>query len=453
MADTPHSASLTEGPRFGLTRPKPVGAPHVVAIVLDDTGFGQLGCFGSTIETPAIDRLASEGLRFTRFHVTAMCSPTRASFFTGRNAHRVGMGFVADIPLDHPGYTARIPESAATLARHFRDAGWATRALGKWHLVPRYERSDAGPFNNWPLGLGFERYYGFLLGDTNQWRPHLVEDNHYLDPPASWPENYHLSEDLVDRTLSDISSVRVSAPGKPTFTYVAFGAAHAPHHVPKRWIDHYAGKFDQGWDAWRDEVIEKQRQLGIIPDDTHASLRPPWVEAWDSLSDDEKKMHARQQEVFAAFLSHTDEQIGRLLDGLDDQGLSDNTIVMLFSDNGASAEGGRLGSVNEHRFTAHIPEFNCVRPVLDAHYAVEHRVWPPSNIADRNDVVCPNNAQRLITEHAIFKVETIPFKPARLGRNADRKDDDVYLYRGSVSEFDPLNLAIAGDAGNRTAKA
>ena len=356
MADTPHSASLTEGPRFGLTRPKPVGAPHVVAIVLDDTGFGQLGCFGSTIETPAIDRLASEGLRFTRFHVTAMCSPTRASFFTGRNAHRVGMGFVADIPLDHPGYTARIPESAATLARHFRDAGWATRAVGKWHLVPRYERSDAGPFNNWPLGLGFERYYGFLLGDTNQWRPHLVEDNHYLDPPASWPENYHLSEDLVDRALSDISSVRVSAPGKPTFTYVAFGAAHAPHHVPKRWIDHYAGKFDQGWDAWRDEVIEKQRQLGIIPDDTHASLRPPWVEAWDSLSDDEKKMHARQQEVFAAFLSHTDEQIGRLLDGLDDQGLSDNTIVMLFSDNGASAEGGRLGSVNEHRFTAHIPE-------------------------------------------------------------------------------------------------
>lgn len=347
---------LNEAARLGLRRPKPIGSPHVLTIVLDDVGFGQVGCFGSTIETPAIDRIAREGLRFNRFHVTAMCSPTRAAFLTGRNAHRVGMGFVADVPLDYPGYTARIPPSAATVARHLNDAGWATRASGKWHLVPRYERSDAGPFNNWPLGLGFERYYGFLLGDTNHWAPNLVEDNHYCDPPDAWPEDYHLSEDLVNRTLRDFDAVAEAAPGKPVFSYLALGAAHAPHHAPRRWIDHYRGAFDQGWDIWRDEVIAKQKRLGIIPQDTQPSKRPPWVDSWDTLSADEQRMHARQQEVFAAFLSHADEQIGRLLDGLEQRGVLDDTIVMLFSDNGASAEGGKLGSVNEHRFTTRTPE-------------------------------------------------------------------------------------------------
>lgn len=326
-----------------------------MAIVLDDTGFGQLGCFGSTIETPHIDRLAAEGLRFNRFHVTAMCSPTRAAFFTGRNAHHVGMGFVADIPLDHPGYTARIPKEAATVARVLRDAGWATRAIGKWHLVPRYERSDAGPFDSWPIGLGFERFYGFLQGDTSQWRPNLVEDNHYLDR-QEWPEGYHLTEDLVDRTIQDLVGLRQAAPGKPTFAYVAMGAMHAPHHVAPAWIERYAGAFDQGWDAWRDTVIDRQRALGVIPNDSEAAPRPPWVEPWDSLSADERRMHARQQEVFAGFLSHTDDQIGRLLQALEERSLLEDTIIMLFSDNGASAEGGRLGSLNEHRFTARVPE-------------------------------------------------------------------------------------------------
>ena len=347
---------LTEGPRAGTSRPKPKGMPHVLAIVLDDTGFGHLGCFGSTISTPNIDRLAAEGLRYTRFHVTAMCSPTRASFLTGRNAHRIGMGFVADIPLDHPGYTGRVDSSAATVARLLRDAGWATRAVGKWHLVPRYERSDAGPFSNWPLGLGFERYYGFLQGDTNQYQPNLVEDNHYVEPQPAQPEGYHLTEDLVDRALRDIASVAESAPGKPTFTYLALGAMHAPHHVPREWADRYAGAFDNGWDEWRSQVIANQRSMGLIPEDQPASERPPWVAAWDSLSADERRMHARQQEVFAGFLSHTDHQIGRLLDGLRDRELLDDTVVMLFSDNGASAEGGVEGSVNEHRFTARVRE-------------------------------------------------------------------------------------------------
>ena len=349
-------AWLHEGARSDLTRPKPKGRPNVLAIVLDDTGFGHLGCFGSTISTPNIDRLAAEGLRYSRFHVTAMCSPTRAAFFTGRNAHHVGMGFVADIPLDHPGYTGRIHPSAATSARLLRDAGWATRAIGKWHLVPRYERSDAGPFTSWPLGLGFERYYGFLQGDTNQYQPNLVEDNHYVELDPAKPEGYHLSEDLVDRALREILTVAESAPGKPTYTYLAFGAMHAPHHVPAEWADRYAGAFDQGWDAWRDEVIANQRAMGLIPEDHPASERPPWVAAWDSLSDEERRMHARQQEVFAGFLSHTDHQIGRLLDGLEHHGLLDDTVVMLFSDNGASAEGGAEGSVNEHRFTAKVRE-------------------------------------------------------------------------------------------------
>lgn len=347
---------LTEGMRAGFERPKPAGRPHVLAIVLDDTGFGQLGCFGSTIETPNIDRLAAEGLRYTRFHVTAMCSPTRASFLTGRNAHHVGMGFVADIPLDHPGYTGRIHPSAATSARILRDAGWATRAIGKWHLVPRYERSDAGPFTSWPLGLGFERYYGFLQGDTNQYQPNLVLDNSYLEPSPKQPDGYHLSEDLVDRTLEEILKVAQSAPGKPTFSYLAFGAMHAPHHVPAEWADRYRGAFDLGWDAWRDEVLERQRKLGLIPEDQPASERPSWVKPWSALDADERRMHARQMEVFAGFLSHTDHQIGRLLDGLEEAALLDDTIVMLFSDNGASAEGGVEGSVNEHRFTAQVPE-------------------------------------------------------------------------------------------------
>jgi len=347
---------LREGARSDLVRPKPKGRPHVLAIVLDDTGFGHLGCFGSTISTPNIDRLAAEGLRYSRFHVTAMCSPTRASFFTGRNAHRVGMGFVADIPLDHPGYTGRIHPSAATTARILRDAGWATRAIGKWHLVPRYERSDAGPFSSWPLGLGFERYYGFLQGDTNQYQPNLVEDNHYLELDPAKPDGYHLSEDLVDRALRDIATVAQSAPGKPTYTYLAFGAMHAPHQVPAEWSDRYAGAFDHGWDAWRDEVIANQRAMGLIPEDHPASERPPWVTAWTDLGEDERRMHARQQEVFAGFLSHTDHQIGRLLDGLEASGLLDDTVVMLFSDNGASAEGGAEGSVNEHRFTAKVRE-------------------------------------------------------------------------------------------------
>jgi arylsulfatase A-like enzyme len=336
-------------PRFSPVRP-PAGAPNVVAIVLDDVGFAQLGCFGSDIATPQIDGLASGGLRYSRFHVTALCSPSRASFLTGRNHHAVGMGFLADIPLAYPGYTARLPPSAAALPRLLRDAGYSTLAVGKWHLTPRFERSAAGPFSRWPLGVGFERYYGFLQGDTNHWAPNLVADNHYIDPPAGPRDGYHLSEDLADTAIRFILDQQQAAPGKPFFLYFAPGAAHAPHHVAREWVEPYRGRFDQGWDAWRQEIFGRQLDSGVIPAGTVLTPRPEWLGGWDVLNSEEKRMHARQQEVFAGFLTHTDAQIGRLVSFLAQNVQLENTLVLLFSDNGASAEGGAAGSVNEHRF-------------------------------------------------------------------------------------------------------
>jgi arylsulfatase A-like enzyme len=347
------SARLTSAaPRYPRQARPEAGAPNIVAIVLDDVGFAQLGSFGSDIATPHMDRLAAGGLRYNRFHVTALCSPTRAAFLTGRNHHAVGMGFLADIALAYPGYTARIPASAAPLPRLLRDAGYSTLAVGKWHLVPRFERSAAGPFTHWPLGFGFERYYGFLQGDANHWAPNLVRDNHYTDPPAGPDEGYHLSEDLADTAIRYLLDQQQAAPGKPFFLYFALGAAHAPHHVPAEWTEPYRGRFDQGWDSWREQIFARQLAEGVVPAGTVLTPRPEWVAGWDELSADARRMHARQQEVFAGFMSHTDAQIGRLITFLQATGQLENTLIMLFSDNGASAEGGAEGSFNEHRFSA-----------------------------------------------------------------------------------------------------
>lgn len=329
----------------------PAGAPNVVVIVLDDLGFGQLGCFGSDIATPHIDALAESGLRFNRFHVTSLCSPTRAALLTGRNHHSVGMGFLTDVPIGFPGYDGRIPKSAATLPRVLKDNGYSTFAVGKWHLIPRWEQTAAGPFEQWPLGLGFERYYGFLAGDANQWTPELVQDNTFVEPPATPEEGYHLTEDLVERSRRLILDSKHARPAKPFFLYFAPGAMHAPHQAPREWIDRYAGHFDEGWDRWRERLFERQLAAGVVPEGTTLTERPPWVQAWDSLSDDERRLFARQMEAYAGFLSHTDDQIGRLLSVLDEIGERDNTIVMLISDNGTSAEGGPIGTHNEHRFT------------------------------------------------------------------------------------------------------
>jgi len=337
-------------PAFDAPPRPPDGAPNVVLIVLDDLGFAQLGCFGSDIATPAIDALAAGGVRCNRFHVTSLCSPTRACLLTGRNHHAVGMGFLTDIPIGLPGYNARIPRSAATLPRLLRDSGYSTLAVGKWHLAPRWEQSASGPFDRWPLGLGFERYYGFLNGDTNQWTPELVRDNGFVEPPRTPAQGYHLSEDLADTAIRLIQDQQQATPSKPFFLYFAPGAMHAPHHAPRQWIDRYAGRFDDGWEAWRARAFARQLELGIAPSGTTLGPRPQWIPVWSDLPSDQRRLFARMMEAFAGFLSHTDAQIARLFDHLTTLGVADNTLVLLLSDNGASAEGGPIGSFNEHRF-------------------------------------------------------------------------------------------------------
>lgn len=325
-------------------------APNIVVIVLDDTGFAQLGCYGSDLATPSIDALARRGTRFTNFHTTAVCSPTRACLLTGRNHHRVGFGMLPDLPMRFPGYTARIPHDAATLAEVLRDDGYATFAVGKWHLTPRDERSPSGPFENWPLGKGFERFYGFLGGDANHWAPELVRDNTYVDPPRGPDDGYHLSEDLADESIARLRELRRNQADRPFLLWLALGATHAPHHVSPAWSDPYRGRFDEGWDAWRRHTLDRQVALGIVPPGTELPEASPHVERWDDLDDDHRRVYARMMEVYAGFLSHADAQIGRVLAEIEALGEQDETIVVLLSDNGASGEAGPHGSVSEYRF-------------------------------------------------------------------------------------------------------
>ncbi len=352
MDDTETTIALTavdsaSGP---ADPPFTADAPNVVVIVLDDTGFAQLGCYGSDIATPAIDALAERGVRLTNFHTTAVCSPTRACLLTGRNHHRVGMGMLPDLPMNFPGYTARIPDEAATLAEVLAGHGYATFAVGKWHLTPRDQRSPSGPFENWPLGKGFEHFYGFLGGDANHWAPELVRDNTYVDPPRTPDDGYHLSEDLADEAIARIRELRRNQPDRPFLLWFALGATHAPHHVAPEWSDDYRGCFDSGWEAWRRHALDRQIELGIVPSGTELPAASTHVPDWDNLDDDHRRLYARMMEIYAGFLTHTDAQIGRVLDALDDLGERDDTIVVLVSDNGASGEAGPHGSVSEFRF-------------------------------------------------------------------------------------------------------
>ena len=336
------STSVPPGPPFRR------GAPNVVVIVLDDLGFAQLGCYGSDLDTPNLDRLAERGLRFTNFHTTAVCSPTRACLLTGRNHHRVGMGMLPDLTLNFPGYTGEIPREAATLAQILRAEGYSTTAIGKWHLTPRDQRSN-GPYHTWPTGVGFERYYGFLNGETNQWTPNLVRDQTHIEPPATPEEGYHLDADLADEAIRRLHQLRIDSADRPFFLWYATAAPHAPHQAPREWIERFAGRFDDGWDAWRERTLARQEELGIVPPGTELSARPPWVEAWDDIDPDRQRLYARMMEVYAAFVAHADHHIGRVLDEIDRLGEADNTIVVLISDNGCSAEGGPNGSWNQLR--------------------------------------------------------------------------------------------------------
>ncbi|HEX2488313.1 MAG TPA: arylsulfatase [Blastocatellia bacterium] len=332
------------------------GAPNVLFIVIDDTGFGQLGCYGSPINTPNINKLAKNGLLYTNMHTTALCSPTRSCIITGRNHHSNAMSCITEGSTGYPGGNGNIPFENGFLSEVLLQRGYNTYAIGKWHLTPAEQTSAAGPYDRWPLGRGFDRYYGFLGGDTSQYYPDLVYDNHQVEPPKTPEEGYHLSEDLTDKALQFIADSKQLAPNKPFFLYFCTGAMHAPHHVPKEWADKYKGKFDDGWDKYCEKVFAKQKEMGIIAQNATLSRHDPDVQDWDKLPADERKLYARMMEVFAGFMEHTDHHIGRLISFLESMGELDNTLIMLISDNGASAEGGPTGSVNENKFFNNVPD-------------------------------------------------------------------------------------------------
>jgi arylsulfatase A-like enzyme len=325
-------------------------APNVVLVLLDDTGFSHFGCYGSDLATPNIDRLASGGLRYSNFHVTPLCSPTRASLLTGRNHHTVGMRSLSNFDSGYPHMRGHISNHAATVAEVLRDEGYATFALGKWHLCAMENASAAGPYDQWPCQRGFDRYYGFLEGETDQFHPELVYDNHAVEPPATPDQGYHLSEDLVDHAIGFIHDSVSIRPDRPFFTYLAFGAMHAPHQAPAPYLEKYRGRFDDGWDVAREKWFARQLGMGLLPADTELAPRNPGVEPWDSLPTNQKLLAARLQEAFAAFLEHTDAQIGRLVDALEELGRLDNTLFILLSDNGASQEGGPFGVMHEMKY-------------------------------------------------------------------------------------------------------
>jgi arylsulfatase A-like enzyme len=332
------------------------GSPNIVFILLDDTGFAHFGCYGSNIDTPNFDRLANGGIRYSNFHTTALCSPTRACLLTGRNHHSVGMRGLSNWNTGFPNCRGRITSSAATIAEILRTTGYSAFATGKWHLTPMDETSVAGPFDNWPLQRGFDRYYGFLQGETHQFYPELFCDNHPVDPPQKPDEGYHLTEDIVDMSIRFVGDQKSAVPEKPFFLYMCFGATHAPHHAPKEYIDKYKGRFDRGWDTIREEYFQRQKASGLVPENT--DLAPPneGVRPWDDLNDDEKRLFIRYQEAFAGMLDHTDHHVGRFIDFLDGIGELDNTLIFLLADNGASMEGGPIGVMDTMKGFNLIPE-------------------------------------------------------------------------------------------------
>jgi len=324
----------------------PAGAPNVLLIMLDDVGFGASSTFGGPANTPTLDGLAKEGLRYNEFHTTAMCSPTRSALLTGRNHHSAHFGAIGEMATGYPGYDSLMGPDTATVAEILRQHGWNTAWFGKDHNVPDWETSQAGPFNRWPTSEGFEKFYGFIGGDMNQWKPDLFEGTNPIEPYLGKPD-YNLDYDLADQAIKYIHTQHSLSPQKPFFVYYAPGATHAPHHPRKEWIAKYKGKFDMGWDVLREQTLTRQKQLGVVPQDAVLTPRPKGIPAWDSLSSDEKKLYARMMEVYAGYLEQTDYNVGRVLKAVNDMGLADNTIVIyIVGDNGASAEGGLSGAVN-----------------------------------------------------------------------------------------------------------
>jgi arylsulfatase len=331
-------------PRFEVTAPK--GAPNVIIVLIDDLGFGATSTFGGPIPTPAFDALAKGGIRYNNFHTTALCSPTRVALKCGRNHHTANAGSIMETATAYPGNTGKIPNSVAPLAEMLRLNGYSTAAFGKWHETAAWETSVSGPFDRWPTHQGFDKFYGFIGGETDQWSPLIFDGVRRIDPPRT--DDYHFTQDMTDQAINWMKAQQSMTPDKPFFMYFATGAVHAPHHVPKEWIEKFHGQFDAGWDAIRQASYERQKQAGIIPAGTQLPPRPADITAWDDLTDDERTLFARQAEVFAGFVGHTDHNIGRLIEAVGSIDEMDNTLIFYIAgDNGTSAEGGMVGMFNE----------------------------------------------------------------------------------------------------------
>jgi arylsulfatase len=333
----------------------PQGAPNVVIVLIDDMGFGVPGAFGGPVPMPTLDGLAQNGLRYNNFHTTALCSPTRAALKSGRNHHTVNMGFITEMATSFPGATGKVPSATAPVAEMLRLNGYSTAAFGKWHETASWEASVSGPFDRWPTRQGFDKFYGFLGGETNQWAPFLYDGDVQVELPND--PNYHFMADMTDKAVAWVKYQKALTPEKPSFVYFAPGATHAPHHVPKEWIAKWAGKFDQGWDKLREETLARQIKLGVVPAGTKLAPKAPGIKDWDTLSADEKRLFSRQAEVFAAFADYTDYEIGRLLKAFEAVGQADNTLVFYIAgDNGTSGEGGQNGMFNEYTYFNGVPE-------------------------------------------------------------------------------------------------
>ncbi|QBX99928.1 arylsulfatase [Rhodophyticola sp. CCM32] len=367
---------MTQIPRIGRTGdesvpfPKPqkksgARAPNIVFWLIDDAGFGNFSPYGGLVDMPVMQRLADRGVTFSNAHVTPLCTPTRSSLMTGKNHHANHMSAVPRFSQGFPAHDSQIPREHGFVSEMLLEEGYATLCVGKWHLTGIDDMSMAASRKNWPLGRGFERFYGFMAGQTSQFAPHLVLDNHSLRRDQAFPEEYHLSEDMVDRSIEYIGDLRGGDAEKPFFLYLPFGATHAPHHAPREWIDRYKGKFDDGWDAYRETVHAQQKAKGLVVDGSPLSLRDPDVPAWDSLSAEQRRVSARYMEAFAGMASHMDHQVGRLMDYLEDIGELDNTVILVLADNGASSEGGATGAFNNQQFQGGIPQDSGTDEMID----------------------------------------------------------------------------------------
>lgn len=337
---------VSSAPHWPAPPKRSPGAPNILVVLFDDVGFSDFGCYGSSIRTPTIDAIASRGLRYSGFHTTAMCSTTRAALLTGRNHHAVGMGCLANFDSGFPGYRGKISPEAGTLAEILRPHGWRNYMVGKWHVVPLTQSGPAGPFDGWPLGRGFDRYYGFMDAETDQFAPELVRDNTHIDPPGTFGTGYHLTADLVDQSIRMLAEHQADAPDAPWLMWLALGACHAPHQAPRTFIRPYDEQFAHGWDVERAARLHRQKALGLVPPDTELPPRNDGVPAWETLGESERRVFTRLQSAFAGMLEHADAQLARLMQFLEASGMHDETLVLVLSDNGASQEGGVAGFVN-----------------------------------------------------------------------------------------------------------